>query len=179
MYETCRRSNPLDKHPLQETFHPLRRFVVDGQSKISTTEVASAEMTTGRKTAALITGAKVQPYVDIRPDIQHMVEFCEREGFRTEVLVNSSDLFDEEEVHYLCPCNLCHNSHYSSNFTQWLSMVLSRPCCYAFSTACLSLKDFVFLLSYCHFYTCLYCKILNQSINILCRVLGRALCSAL
>ena len=56
-------------------------------------------MTTGRKTAALITGAKVQPYVDIRPDIQHMVEFCEREGFRTEVLVNSSDLFDEEERH--------------------------------------------------------------------------------
>ena len=44
-------------------------------------------------TAALITGAKVQPYIDNRPDIKNMGNLCERNGFRiSNVLVNTEEL---------------------------------------------------------------------------------------
>ena len=43
--------------------------------------------------AALITGARVPPYIDTRPDIKNMANLCEKNGFRiSNVLVNTKEL---------------------------------------------------------------------------------------
>ena len=43
--------------------------------------------------AALITGAKVPPYIDTRPDIKNIANLCEKNGFRiSDVLVNTEEL---------------------------------------------------------------------------------------
>ena len=43
--------------------------------------------------AALITGAKVPPYIDTRPDIKNIANLCEKNGFRiSNVLVNTDEL---------------------------------------------------------------------------------------
>lgn len=45
------------------------------------------------KTAALITSANVEPYLDLAPDITNMTNYCEKNGFRiASVLVNKKDL---------------------------------------------------------------------------------------
>lgn len=42
--------------------------------------------------AALLTASKVYPYIDIRPDLKKMTEFCESSNMRVKVLINNAEL---------------------------------------------------------------------------------------
>ena len=42
--------------------------------------------------AALLSASKVYPFIDIRPDLKKMIEFCESKKFRTQVAVNNAEL---------------------------------------------------------------------------------------
>ena len=57
--------------------------------QISHTQIPNTIMST----AALITGARVAPFIDIRPDVQSLTSLCDANKFRVDsILVNSSEL---------------------------------------------------------------------------------------